>query len=165
MIFTIYNNLLTILVAISIYVLYFCILLKFKYFNNMEMEIFFEGNKKVSANLNGTIIRTDQPLQAGGNGSAPAPFDLFLASIGTCAGIYVKGFCDQRGIPSDNIKIIQHMQYDKESRLFSRIDLEIKLPAEFPEKYKDAVINVANLCAVKKHLNNPPEMEVFATQE
>ena len=55
----------------------------------MEMEIFFEGNKKVSANLNGTIIRTDQPLQAGGNGSAPAPFDLFLASIGTCAGIYV----------------------------------------------------------------------------
>ena len=113
MIFTIYNNLLTILVAISIYVLYFCILLKFKYFNNMEMEIFFEGNKKVSANLNGTIIRTDQPLQAGGNGSAPAPFDLFLASIGTCAGIYVKGFCDQRGIPSDNIKIIQHMQYDK----------------------------------------------------
>lgn len=129
----------------------------------MEMEIFFEGNKKVSANLNGTIIRTDQPVQAGGDGSAPAPFDLFLASIGTCAGIYVKGFCDQRNIPSDNIKIIQHMQYNKDTRLFGRIDLEIKLPADFPEKYKDAVINAASLCAVKKHINNPPEMEVTAT--
>lgn len=129
----------------------------------MEMEVFFEGNKKVSANLNGTIIKTDQPLQAGGDGTAPAPFDLFLASIGTCAGIYVKSFCDQRGIPTDNIKIIQNMHYNRETRLFSRIDLDIKLPADFPEKYKDAVINAANLCAVKKHINSPPEMEVSAT--
>ena len=127
------------------------------------MEVFFEGNKKISADLNGTIIRTDQPVQAGGDGTAPAPFDLFLASIGTCAGIYVKGFCDQRGIPTDNIRITQNMHYNRDTRLFGRIDLEIKLPADFPEKYKDAVVNAANLCAVKKHLNNPPEMEVTAT--
>jgi ribosomal protein S12 methylthiotransferase accessory factor len=112
---------------------------------------------------NGYTIKTDQPIEAGGDASAPAPFDLFLASIGTCAGIYVKGFCDQREIPTDNIKIIQSMEFNRETRLISKIDLEIKLPADFPEKYKDAVINVANLCAVKKHLKNPPDIEVAAT--
>lgn len=126
------------------------------------MEIFFDGGKKVNARYNGNVIKTDQPLEGGGEGSAPAPFDLFLASIGTCAGIYVKGFCDQRGIPADNIKIIQTMEYNPETRLIGKINLEIKLPADFPEKYKDAVINVANLCAVKKHLKNPPVIEVGA---
>jgi ribosomal protein S12 methylthiotransferase accessory factor len=129
----------------------------------MEMEIFFDGGKKVNASYNGNVIKTDQPLEAGGEGSAPAPFDLFLASIGTCAGIYVKGFCDQRGIPTDNIRIIQSMEYNHEARLIGKINLEIKLPADFPEKYKDAVINVANLCAVKKHLKSPPEIGVVAT--
>jgi len=126
----------------------------------MEMEIYFDGGKKVNARLNGNVIKTDQPLEAGGEGSAPAPFDLFLASIGTCAGIYVKSFCDQRSIPTENIKIIQTMEYNKETRLIGKIGLDIKLPADFPEKYKDAVINAASLCAVKKHLMNPPKMEV-----
>ncbi|HEY5535755.1 MAG TPA: OsmC family protein [Ignavibacteria bacterium] len=129
----------------------------------MEMEIYFEGKKKINAKYNGNIIRTDQPVEAGGDGSAAAPFDLFLASIGTCAGIYVKSFCDQRGIPSENIRIIQTMEYNHGKRLIGKINLDIKLPVDFPEKYKDAVINVANLCAVKKHLQNPPEIEVITT--
>ena len=124
------------------------------------MEIYFEGKKKVIANYNGLIINTDQPLNSGGDGSAPAPFDLFLASIGTCAGIYVKSFCDKRNIPTDNIRIIQSMNYNSTLGLIDKIDLEIKLPVEFPEKYKDALINVADLCAVKKHLQNPPEINV-----
>ena len=128
----------------------------------MQMEIFFEDGKKVNADFNGHIIKTDQPIQAGGGGTAPAPFDLFLASIGTCAGIYVKSFCDQRGIPSDKIRIIQTMEYNQETRLIGSIKLEIKLPADFPEKYKDAVINSANLCTVKKHLLNAPEIKVTA---
>ena len=127
------------------------------------MEITLHGKKEVTASYNGYTIKTDQPLEAGGDASAPAPFDLFLASIGTCAGIYVKGFCDQRDIPTENIRIIQSMEFNRETRLISKIGLEIKLPADFPEKYKDAVINVANLCAVKKHLRNPPEIEVAAT--
>ena len=127
----------------------------------MEMEIYFDGNKKVNANLNGTIIKTDQPVQGGGDGTAPAPFDLFLASLGTCAGIYVKGFCDQRGISSDNIKIIQKMNFNPATRLIDKVDLEIQLPSDFPEKYKDAVINSANLCAVKRHLQQPPEFDVY----
>jgi len=129
----------------------------------MQLEIFFEGKKKVNARYNGNIIKTDQPIEAGGDGSAPAPFDLFLASIGTCAGIYVKGFCDQRGIPTDEIKIYQSMEFNQETRLIGKINLEIVLPSDFPEKYKDAVINVANLCAVKKHLLNPPEIKVTTT--
>lgn len=127
----------------------------------MNMEIYFDGNKKINARFNGQDIKTDQPVQGGGDGSAPAPFDLFLASIGTCAGIYVKGFCDQRGIPSDNIKIIQKMNFNPMSRLIDRIDLEIQVPEDFPEKYKDAVINAANLCAVKRHMQQPPAFDVY----
>jgi len=127
----------------------------------MELIVQFDGNKKVNAELNGNVIKTDQPVQGGGEGSAPTPFDLFLASIGTCAGVYVKGFCDQRGISTDGIKIVQHLNYNPTSRLFDKIDLEIQVPAEFPEKYKEAVINAANLCAVKKHLQNPPEFDVY----
>ena len=125
------------------------------------MEIYFDGNKKVNANWNGSTIKTDQPAQGGGDGTAPAPFDLFLASIGTCAGIYVKGFCDQRGISSDNIKIIQKMNFNPATRLIDKLDLEIQLPADFPEKYKEAVINSANLCAVKRHMQQPPEFDVY----
>lgn len=128
----------------------------------MKMEVFFEEGKKVNIRYNGMIIKTDQPVEAGGEGSAPAPFDLFLASIGTCAGIYVKSFCMQRGIPTDEIKIYQSMEYDHSKGLIGKIKLDIELPDNFPAKYKDAVIKVANLCAVKKHLLNPPEIEVSA---
>jgi ribosomal protein S12 methylthiotransferase accessory factor len=127
----------------------------------MNMEIYFDGNKKVNANWNGTTIKTDQPVQGGGDGTAPAPFDLFLASIGTCAGIYVKGFCDQRGISTDKIKIIQKMNFNPATRLIDKLDLEIQLPDDFPEKYKEAVINSANLCAVKRHMQQPPEFDVY----
>jgi len=127
----------------------------------MEMQIYFDGNKKVNAKLNGNVIKTDQPVQGGGDGSAPAPFDLFLASLGTCAGIYVKGFCDQRGISTDNIKIIQKMNFNPSTRLIDKIDLEIQLPDDFPEKYKDAVIKAADQCAVKRHLQEAPEFDVY----
>jgi ribosomal protein S12 methylthiotransferase accessory factor len=127
----------------------------------MEMQIYFDGKKQVNAEWNGQIIKTDQPVQGGGDGSAPTPFDLFLASIGTCAGIYVKGFCDQRGLNSENIKIIQKLNFDPATRLIDKIDLEIQVPSDFPEKYKEAVINSANLCAVKRHMQQPPEFNVY----
>lgn len=129
----------------------------------MQMEIYFDTGKKVNARFNGIIIKTDQPVEAGGEGSAPAPFDLFLASIGTCAGIYVKSFCDQRGIPTDGIKIIQEMNYDMTKRMVNKISLDIQLPEGFPEKYRAAVVNAANLCAVKKHLLDAPELEVTSS--
>jgi ribosomal protein S12 methylthiotransferase accessory factor len=131
----------------------------------MEMKISLEGKKKINAEFNGQIIATDQPVQAGGDGSAPAPFTLFLASIGTCAGIYVKSFCDQRNIPTDDIYLTQKMNYNYKTRLIDNIEVKIHLPKDFPEKYKSAVINSANLCAVKEHLKNPPQIEVKAQSE
>lgn len=128
----------------------------------MKMEVFFEDGKKVNARFKGIIIKTDQPVEAGGENSAPAPFDLFLASIGTCAGIYVKSFCMKRGIPYEDIKIIQSMEFDGAKGLITSIKLDIELPENFPAKYKDAVVNSANLCAVKKHFLDPPEIIVEA---
>lgn len=127
------------------------------------MEITFDGGKVITAHSHGHIIKTDQPVNGGGQNSAPSPFELFLASIGTCAGIYVKSFCDYRKIPADNIKIIQSVEYDKESGLPVNIKLDIKLPADFPEKYKASVINVAELCKVKKTIVNPPQFEVITS--
>jgi ribosomal protein S12 methylthiotransferase accessory factor len=127
------------------------------------MEITFEGGKIVTATTNGHSIRTDQPLDNGGANVAPAPFDLYLASIGTCAGIYVKSFCDNRNIPTDNIKIIQKTTYNPETDLPDNITLDIRLPADFPEKYKASLINVAGLCKVKKSIFNPPEFEIIAS--
>jgi ribosomal protein S12 methylthiotransferase accessory factor len=91
----------------------------------MQMEIILEDGKKVNADYKGHLIKTDQPLEAGGNDSAPAPFDLFMASIGTCAGIYVKSFCDKRGIPTDNIKLIQTMEFDEVTYMISKIKIDI----------------------------------------
>ena len=126
----------------------------------MEMEITFPGGARVDANFGGMTVKTDQPVQGGGQGSAPTPFATFLASIGTCAGIYVLGFCQQRGIPTDGIKIVQRMQSDRTTGLVGQIDLEIQLPPDFPEKYKTAVIRSAEQCAVKKHLEHPPTFNV-----
>jgi ribosomal protein S12 methylthiotransferase accessory factor len=128
----------------------------------MEMVIDFPGGKRVDARFGSYHVKTDQPQQAGGDGSAPAPFLLFLSSIGTCAGIYVLGFCQQRNIPTDGIKIIQRMDVDRATGMTSKIYLDIQLPTNFPEKYKDAVIRSADQCAVKKHLAHPPVFEIKA---
>ncbi len=127
------------------------------------MEITFDGGKVITAHLNGHTIRTDQPVNGGGTNTAPSPYELFLASIGTCAGIYVKSFCDQREIPSDNISIVQSIEFDSQTRLPANIRLDIKLPSDFPEKYKAAVINAAELCAVKKTINNHPKFEIITS--
>lgn len=128
-----------------------------------NMEVTLDGGKVVTAHINGKTIKTDQSVRNGGGGTAPEPFELFLASVGTCAGIYVKSFCDQRGIPAEGIKIIQSVEFDPEKRVPSVIKLDIKLPAGFPEKYRSAVINAAELCLVKKTINNAPEFRVITT--
>jgi len=128
------------------------------------MEITFDGGKVIAAHSHGHIIRTDQPFDSGGSNTAPSPFELFLASIGTCAGIYVKSFCDNRQIPSENIKIIQTTEYNKETGLPSVIKIDIKLPPDFPEKYKASVLHVAGLCKVKKSIANPPEFEIITSK-
>ncbi len=122
----------------------------------MEMVIDFPGGSRVDAHFGQFTVKTDQPPVA----SAPTPFATFLASIGTCAGIYVLGFCQQRGLPTEGIRIIQRMQTNPATGLVGKIDLEIQVPPGFPEKYLPSLIRSAELCAVKKHLENPPEFDV-----
>lgn len=125
----------------------------------MEMIINFPGGARVDAHFGPYTVHTDQPPSGGGEGSAPTPFAVFLSSIGTCAGIYVLGFCRQRGLDSTGIRIVQRIHSDF-SGMIKKVDLEIQVPPTFPEKYRDSLIRSAELCAVKKHLENPPRFEV-----
>jgi ribosomal protein S12 methylthiotransferase accessory factor len=120
----------------------------------MDMVIDFPGGLKVDAHMGHMTIPTNQ------DGSDPAPFGLFLASIGTCAGIYVLQFCKQRGISPDGVRIVQRMSSNPLTRMIDRVELDIQVPPDFPDKYKNAVIRAADQCAVKKHLENPPTFDV-----
>jgi putative redox protein len=126
----------------------------------MELTVDFPGASRVDVHLDKFIIKTDQPVQQGGEESAPTPFSTFLASIGACAGIYILGFCHQRGIATDGMKILQRTDVDPTTGMTSRISLDIVLPSNFPEKYKQAIIRAADQCAVKKHLLHPPSFEI-----
>lgn len=119
----------------------------------MPIDIVFDGNKKVNAIIDGFTIKTDQTLQSGGDNSAPTPFNMFLASLGTCAGIYVKSFCDQRGIETAGMSISMDSVYDPAQKMIVKFIMLIHVPAGFPEQYDAAVIKTAGLCAVKRHLN------------
>ena len=129
----------------------------------MNMDIRFFGGKKVNAKYKNFTIKTDQPICDGGEGAAPEPFSLFIASIGTCTGFYVLSFCQKRNIPTDDIKLILKAVKSKETYLTSKIAIEIQLPKGFPDQYKKAVIRAAEQCTVKKHLDNPPKIEIFTT--
>jgi len=122
----------------------------------MEMLIDFPGGSRVDAHFGLFTVSTDQPPAA----SAPTPFAVFLASIGTCAGIYVLGFCQQRGLPTEGLRLIQRVHSNRMTGMVDKIDLEIQVPADFPSRYYNALINSAELCAVKKHLENPPRFEI-----
>ena len=119
----------------------------------MPIDVYFEGGKKVNAVIHGFTVKTDQPVRAGGENTAPAPFNLFLASLATCAGFYVQAFCDQRSIPSSDITLTMDYEVNPSTHLISKIMIEICVPHDFPEKYDTAVINAASVCAVKRHLN------------
>ncbi len=130
----------------------------------MEMTITFGGGLKVDAEVNGRVIQTDQPVKAGGEGSAPEPYTLFLASIGTCAGIYVLSFLKSHGLPTEGVHLVQRMAYDDATHRMAKIDLVIVVPAGFPEKHRKALERSAELCAVKRALANPPEFTVGSVE-
>jgi ribosomal protein S12 methylthiotransferase accessory factor len=127
----------------------------------MEFVIDFPGGARVDAHFGPYTVQTDQPPAGGGQGLAPTPFSLFLASLGTCAGIYVLGFCQQRNLPVDGLRIIQRSQRDPATGMVSKIEIEIQAPPTFPEKYLPSLVRSAELCAVKKHMERPPQFEVF----
>lgn len=126
----------------------------------MEMVVTLPGGKKVDTQVGKHVIRTDQPATGGGDDTAPAPFSLFLASIGTCAGIYVAGFCQKRGLPTEGLRLVQRNHFDKETGVLQRVEIDVEVPPSFPEKYHDALVRVADQCAVKKAIQAQPVFEV-----
>jgi len=128
----------------------------------MEMEITFPGGKKVNSTYKGFTVETDQPKNKGGDGAAPEPYDLFLSSIGTCAGVYVVYFCDERGIDMSDLKMTVGFDRNEKKKLVETVRIHIHLPPGFPEKYKSAVIKVAGLCTVKRNIFDPPEFIIKA---
>lgn len=126
----------------------------------MQMKITFPGGKKVDAQFDGFTVHTDQRPSSGGEGTAPEPFSYFLASIGTCAGIYVLGFCQARGIPTHGIQLTQDVEWDPIKHRLARIHIQIQVPPEFPVKYLDSLRHAAETCAVKRAVMDPPEFVV-----
>lgn len=126
----------------------------------MEMEVSFPGGARVHAHFGPYTVTTDQPPQGGGQGEAPTPFSLFLASLATCAGIYVLGFCRSRDLPTEGLRITQRTISQPGSGMVAKVELEIHIPEDFPERYEGSLIRSASLCAVKRHMEQPPEFKI-----
>ncbi|MFH0862140.1 MAG: OsmC family protein [Candidatus Altiarchaeota archaeon] len=125
------------------------------------MKVTFPGGMRVDVEYKGYTIATDQPKPAG-DGSAPSPFDLFLASICSCAGFYALNFCKARKISTEGMALSADFDYDGLEKRIARISIELKLPGGFPKEYRDAIVRAMESCTVKKVMQSPPEFEVSA---
>ena len=130
----------------------------------MTFQVSFAGGMKVNASYRGHTVETDQPLAAGGTDTALAPFDLFLASIATCGGLYAMRFCEQRGISTNGLGLTLEPVRDEQTHRLSTIRLDLTLPEGFPEKYRDAIVRAVDQCAVKRAIADPPQFEIAVTQ-
>jgi ribosomal protein S12 methylthiotransferase accessory factor len=128
-----------------------------------EVVVTLPGGRRVDAQVGPHVVRTDQATEMGGEGSAPTPFELFLASMATCAGIFVQGFCAKRDIPTEGIRIVERTENDPQTGVLRRVEIEVQLPAGFPEKYRDAVLRAVDLCSVKRAIQAQPTLEVRTT--
>ena len=131
----------------------------------MEMRVTFPGGKRVDAHFGDFVIKTDQGKNGGGEASAPEPFDTFLASLATCAGIYVLGFCQARELPTEGISLRQSTERDPETKRLTRVKIDIQVPESFPAQYHTALERVANKCLVKRTILEPPEFEIATITE
>jgi len=124
------------------------------------LEVTFPGGKRVDAKIGKFTIKTDQAVWAGGDGSAPEPFQLFLASIATCAGIYALSFCQSRKVSTEGMALTMECEWDADRKRYKKFAINLELPQGFDPKYKKAIIKSMDLCAVKKHMLEPPEFEI-----
>lgn len=127
---------------------------------NSEMRVFFSGGKRVDVAVGDKVIHTDQPIEHGGDDSAPAPYTLFLASIAACAGVYVLGFCQARGLDSRGVGLVQRLTVDPVTRQLQEVAIDIEVPPSFPEQYREALVRVASQCTVKKAIAAQPAFTV-----
>ena len=124
-----------------------------------EITITLPGGRRVDAQVGRHVVHSDQPRDNGGDDTAPSPFDLFLASMGACAGIFVQGFCAKRGISTEGLTLTERATFGEDGVL-AAVELELHLPPGFPEKYRDAVVKVAEQCSVKRAIAAQPRLTV-----
>jgi ribosomal protein S12 methylthiotransferase accessory factor len=125
-----------------------------------SIAVSFSGGKRIQAKVGDYRIDTDQPVKYGGEASAPAPFDLFLASLATCAGIYAWNFCESRKLSTQGIDLRMDCESDEKKKMVVKIRFRLTLPDGFPEKYRSGIIRAMELCAVKRHMQDAPEFSI-----
>lgn len=106
------------------------------------------------------MVHTDQSVHHGGDGTAPEALDLFLASLAASAGRQVLAFCAARGISTEGVELVQRHRFDEASRRLTCVDLELVLPASFPEQHRAGIVKAAEGCRVAGVLASPPDFGV-----
>ena len=130
----------------------------------MEMQISLEQGMKVAAEFKGHRVLTDQPVKAGGDNEAPAPFDYFVVSIGTCVGFFIKRYCQTKGIDSEGISVQLTTQHN-EKKAVTGFAMTISVPEGFPDKLHNALIKVADQCTVKKTMLSNPDFQITVEKQ
>ena len=130
-----------------------------------EIKIVFGGGLEVNAEYKGFLVKTDQPVHEGGGGTAPSPFDYFLISLATCAGFYALEFCQTRKIPTERLGVSMSTERGAVSKMIEKVTINVDLPPGFPPKYREAIIKAVDHCAVRAHIQRPPQFEIVARLE
>ena len=125
-----------------------------------NIQVSFPGGKRIQAKVGDYTVETDQPVKYGGEASAPAPFDLFLASLATCAGIFASNFCESRKLSSEGMDLRMECISDEKKKMITQIVFHLTLPDGFPEKYRNGIVRAMELCAVKRHMQDTPAFSV-----
>jgi len=124
------------------------------------IEVDFAGGKRIHARVGEFLIQTDQPPRYGGEAAAPAPFELFLASLATCAGIFAWNFCEMRQLPTEGLALSMECIDDPQKKMIGEIRFRLTLPEGFPEKYRQGIVRAMEQCAVKRHMQETPRFNV-----
>jgi ribosomal protein S12 methylthiotransferase accessory factor len=133
-----------------------------RYFGNsrMEIKVNFLDNLRLEAKFDDFTVVADQPIRYKGDGSAPGPFDYFLASSALCAAYFVKLYCDTRNIPTDNIRLSQNNIVDPENRYNQIFKIQVELPADISDKDRQGILRSIDRCTVKKVVQAGPEFVI-----
>lgn len=128
----------------------------------MQVNVRFLDNLRLEANFDDFSIMTDQPVRYKGDGTAPSPFDYFLASSALCAAYFVKIYCNSRGIPTEDIKLSQQNIVDPENRYNQSFHIQVELPASISDKDREGILRSMDRCTVKRVIQNEPGFEIHA---
>ncbi|ABE57399.1 OsmC domain/YcaO domain-containing protein [Chromohalobacter israelensis] len=126
----------------------------------MEIKVNFLENLRLAAKFDDFTVETDQPIRYKGDGSAPSPFDYFLASSALCAAYFVRLYCNARDIPTENIRLSQNNIVDPENRYNQIFKIQVELPEDLSEKDRTGILRAAERCSVKRVIQNAPEFQI-----